>query len=159
MENWARVLLLIVLLPLGRLVHATEQEAANGVDRQAAVNTVLGVFRAAELKQVDRVEAYHWFGPEFTKFDELGLGREDAATARAAERRDLAMVKTFKAAVQDLKVDLIAGAAVATFVLAYSADTAEGAVEAKLRSTVVLAKRAGSWKIVHEHYSRLVPTP
>jgi hypothetical protein len=147
---------LLGCLALGGFAPGVAEAAETQGERQVVAETILGVFRAAELKQLDRLESYHLFGPEFTKFDEFGEGREDAATARAAERRGLAGVKAFKASVQELKVDIFGVAAVATFIVVYSAETATGTADGRLRSTVVLARRDASWKIVHEHYSPLL---
>jgi len=114
---------------------------------------------AAERKELDRVDSFHLYGPKFSKFDESGLSRQDAAASQATERRGLAAVKAFKATIEDLKVDVFALTAIATFVMNYTVETADVRVSNKARSTMVFAKDAGRWKVVHEHHSPLKPTP
>ena len=146
---------LVAVVALGAVLHPAAGAADGSGEQQAVAETIRAVFRAAEQKQVDLLESYHLYGPQFTKFDEFGGGREDAATAQAAERRAVAAVKTFKATVEDLKVDLVGQAAVATFIVTYSAELVDATATGRLRSTVVFAKHRRSWKIVHEHYSAL----
>lgn len=87
-------------------------------DEQAAVAKVLRqVVEAAEKKELDRLEAFHLYGPKFTKFDDWEpLERQDAAASRKAEREGLAAVKAFSPTIDDLKVDVFGPVAVATFV-------------------------------------------
>ena len=128
-------------------------------EAQAAVaDTVRPVFRAAEERDIDRLEALHLYGPKFSKFDEFGLGRETADEARSAERAGLSQVKSLKVTVEGLKVDVFGVAAVATFFVHYRAETSQGDAAATLRSTVVLVKDAATWRIAHEHFSPLVTT-
>jgi ketosteroid isomerase-like protein len=123
-------------------------------EEQAAVaDTLRELFRAAERRDLDRVEALHLYGPKFSKFDEFGLGRESADQVRVAERQGLTSLRSFRARIEDLKVDVIGVAAVATFGLHYSAETGQGEAAARLRASVVFAKDSSSWRIVHEHYS------
>jgi len=105
---------------------------------------------------LDRVEAIHLYGPKSSKFDEFGLGREDADKARAAERQGLASLRSFKASIKELRVDVFGAVAVATFLPNYTAETSQGRAVAMIRSTVVLAKHCSNWRMVHEHYSPLV---
>jgi ketosteroid isomerase-like protein len=125
-------------------------------EQAAVADTLRRLFRAAEQRQLDRVEALHLYGPKFSKFDEFGLGREDADQTRVAERQGLASLRSFKASIRELKVDLFGVVAVATFLLDYAAETSQGQAAATIRSTVVLAKDGPNWRIVHEHYSPLV---
>ncbi len=84
----AAVLAALPASPIGQPASGAEK---NGPGQQAAVaKTVERLFRAAEQKRIDEVEGLHSYGPEFSKFDEFGLGREDAAQTRAAERGELA---------------------------------------------------------------------
>jgi hypothetical protein len=124
-------------------------------EQAAVAATVRGLFKAVEKLDLEQVEAFHLYGSRFSKFDELGLGREDASQTRAGERRDLASLRSFRASVGDLEVDVIGVAAVATFILDYSAETSQGTFARAIRSTLVLAKDGARWRIVHEHFSPL----
>jgi ketosteroid isomerase-like protein len=55
---------------------------------------------------------------------------------------------------EDLKVDVFGPAAVATFVLDWTATMPGGETyEAQSRATLVFVDDEGDWKIVHEHFS------
>ena len=60
---------------------------------------------------------------------------------------------------QDLKVDVFGNVAVATFILDYGFQNGAERVEKKNRSTLVLVKAQGEWKIVHEHFSPFKASP
>ncbi len=127
---------------------------------QTAVAQVLQeLMDAVEHKDLDRVDSFHLYGPKFSKFDESGFSRQDAAGAQAAERNGLAAVKSFTATIEDLKVDVFGPVSIATFVLNYSLELETARVSNRTRSTLVLAKSDAGWKIVHEHHSPLRPRP
>ena len=129
---------------------------AGDSDEQTKITKIVSdIVDAAQKKQLDRRDAFHWYGPKFSKFEDDGLGRQDAAAGKKGEREGLAAVKSFAAKVSDLKVDVFGSAAVATMILAYDVDTGKDKVSGKDRSTLVFAKENGAWKIVHEHHSPL----
>jgi ketosteroid isomerase-like protein len=125
--------------------------------KQAAVaKAVHAVFEAAERADVDRLEALHLYGAKFSKFDDMPPStRQDAASARENERAALTRLKSFSATVEDLRVDVLGSVAVATFILRYSFETADASRSSSARSTMVFVEVAGSWKILHEHFSQL----
>ena len=132
---------------------------ASDADEQTKIGKIVSeIVDAAQKKQLDRLDAFHWYGPKFTKFEDDGLGRQDAAAGKKGERDGLSAVKSFAAKVSDLKVDVFGSAAVATMILAYDIDTGDAKMpkmSGKDRSTLVFAKENGVWKIVHEHHSPL----
>jgi ketosteroid isomerase-like protein len=125
-------------------------------DAQAEVTTTVhAIMAAASRRDVDALDAFHAFGPKFTKFDDFEpLDRQDAETTRRLEREAVCGVAQFTACVEDLKVDVFGEAAVATFVLDYGAVTNDDeAMAFRARATLVLARHEGRWLIVHEHIS------
>jgi ketosteroid isomerase-like protein len=129
---------------------------AGDADEQAKIGKIISdICEAAQKKELDRLDSFHDYGPRFSKFDDDGLGRQDAATGKKGERDGIGGVKSFAAKVSDLKVDLFGSTAIATFILAYDVDTGKEKMSGKDRSTLVFVKRAGTWKIVHEHHSPL----
>jgi ketosteroid isomerase-like protein len=127
---------------------------------QAAVAAMLGELMAAvERKDLDRVDSFHLYGPKFSKFDEPGFARQDAAAARIAERNGLSAVRAFHGTIEDLKVDVLGPVSIATFVLSYTVDLEATQVSSRTRSTLVLAKSDAGWRIVHEHHSPLRSRP
>jgi ketosteroid isomerase-like protein len=127
-------------------------------EQAAVADVVRQLFQAVSRHDLDAVEAMHLYGPKFTKFDDDGLGRLDAAEARVAERQGLSGVKSFEGRIEGLKVDVFGVVAVATFVLDWAVATDQGKAAARTRSTLVLAKDGTQWKIVHEHHSPLTAT-
>ena len=127
-------------------------------ERAAVTRTVHDIMAAARRRDTEALEAFHAFGPKFTKFDDFEpLDRQDAETARRLEHDGVCGVKAFEAQAEDLKVDVFGPAAVATFVLAYSVVTPEDeAMSFRARTTMVFALHEGRWLIVHEHLSPFV---
>jgi ketosteroid isomerase-like protein len=125
-------------------------------DDQAKIGKILqDIVDAAQKKELDRLDAFHDYGPKFSKFEDDGLGRQDAATGKKGERDALSAVKAFNAKINDLKVDIFGNTAVATMILAYDIDMGKEKMAGKDRSTLVFVKQGGTWKIVHEHSSPL----
>lgn len=116
---------------------------------------VKDILDAAEKKDFDRLDSYHLFSAQFSKFGTVGATREDAETARKSEHDSLAAATGLEMRADDLKIDVFGDAAVATCLLKSSVMTATGRSEKPARATFVLVNDRGSWKIVHEHLSRV----
>ena len=115
------------------------------------------IMSAARRQAVDELESYHAFGRKFTKFDDFEpLERQDADTTRRLEREAILGVEEFDPRVIDLKVDVFGPVAVTTFVMDYTVVAEGQRQELRARGTLVLAKEAGEWLIVHEHFSPFV---
>ena len=138
----------------------SDSPAGNYRDEQAKVERVLnGIFDAAETKELERLDSYHFYGPKFTKFGVGQLGREDAAVARKREHDGVTAVNELSMKADDLKVDVFGEAAIATFIINYSYRAGNQRTEKKERSTLVFVKDHGNWKIAHEHFSQFNPSP
>jgi ketosteroid isomerase-like protein len=123
------------------------------VAEQAAVkNRLAEIFRAAEGKDFPRLDSYHAYGPQFTKFASSG-NRMDTAAAREGEHTGLRAAMGLKLQADDLKIDVFGDTAVATFIAAVSFQSGADTVTKRERCTLVFVKSSGSWKIVHEHFS------
>jgi hypothetical protein len=110
------------------------------------------VFHAAETKDLPRLDSYHWYGPQFTKF--AGTGRLlDAAAAREGEHKGLSGLAGLRLRADDLQVEVFDDAAVATFTMVATIQSGAEAITKRERGTLVFVKHEGSWKIVHEHFS------
>ena len=55
---------------------------------QTEIKTLIHeIFDIAKRKELDKLDAFHLYGPKFTKFDDWDpLDRQDATTAQKAER-------------------------------------------------------------------------
>src|SRR4051812_24399574 len=75
-------------------------------------NIVTHIFDLARAKQMDSVEAYHLYGPKFSKFDDGEYaGRMNAEDAKQAERNLFTAVSSFDYDLDDFKVDVFNDAA------------------------------------------------
>lgn len=140
-------------LPPAEIVESPFPEAQKEVER-----TLREILAAAEKKDLDRLEAFHLFGPKFTKFSERG-GRQDGDVTRQSERRGIGALAAFRPKVEDLKVDVFGSVAIATFIMNYEVVTAEETSNGSARSTLVFVNDDSAWKIVHEHFSPLERSP
>jgi len=110
------------------------------------------IFNAAETKDLPRLDSYHWYGPQFTKFAGKGQ-RLDAAAAREGEHKGLSALAGLKLRADALQIDVFHDAAVATFTMVASIQSGAEAITKRERGTLVFVHHEGSWKIVHEHFS------
>jgi ketosteroid isomerase-like protein len=117
------------------------------------------IFDAAEKKDLERLDSYHLYGPNFTKFAASSAGRLDAAAGRKGEHDGLSAIKDLMMQAEELKVDVFGDVAVATFTLKSSFKLATDTIEKKEHATLVFVKEQGSWKITHEHFSPIKATP
>jgi ketosteroid isomerase-like protein len=134
-------------------------DAPQAAEQTQIQNRLTEVFDAATKKDFARLDSYHLYGPKFTKFATESPDREDATAAREAEHRGLEAVNGMVIHVENLKIDVFDKVGVATFRLRYSFKAGADAVEREAKGTLVLVDDAGSWKIVHEHFSAIAPKP
>ncbi|HYR83551.1 MAG TPA: hypothetical protein VE422_05685 [Terriglobia bacterium] len=75
---------------------------------QAKIRRMFGdLLEVAKKGDIDRVEAFHLYGPKFTKYDETEPNvRLDAEAARKLERDFVKPGSEIDASFQDLKVDV-----------------------------------------------------
>lgn len=129
-------------------------------DQAAVERTVRSVFDAAAAKRLDELDAYHVYGPKFTKFDDWEpLTRHDAASAKKAEREAFQGLDAFSYKLNGLKVDVFGMTAIATFEMDYNVVMGKDKASAKARGTMVFVKDKGQWKITHEHFSAFKANP
>ena len=112
---------------------------------------------AAEKKDFERLDSYHFYGPTFTKFTGSSPERLDTTAARKGEHDGLGSINGLKMRDDDLKIDVFGNTGIATFILTYSFEAGGKTVQGRERSTLVFVKEMGEWKIVHEHLSTIAP--
>ena len=124
-------------------------------DKQREVEATLrDIFAAAEALEVDRLDAFHEWGPKFTKFSETGP-RKDSDSTRLSERQGFEALVAFRPTLKDLKVDVFDRVAIATFIVEYEAVTRDATQQVRSRGTLVFVEVDSRWRITHEHFSRL----
>lgn len=130
-------------------------------DLQREVTAMLhDLLEAVRDRDVDRLESLHRYGPKFTKFDDFEpLHRQDAETCRLAEREGIEGLDEADFTLRDLQVDVFGQVSVATFVLEQRMRAGAETVSADARSTLVLVREDGRWRITHEHFSAFKANP
>ena len=83
----------------------TDPQADYPKERAQIERSLQGVFAAAEDKNFNRLDDYHYYGPKFTKFTGSSSERQDATVGRKAEHDGLASIKGLKMRADSLKID------------------------------------------------------
>lgn len=116
---------------------------------------ILDIFKTAQEKNMEKLDAYHLNSPKFTKYDDGEIpDRQDYAIAKRSEEELFTSISDFSYELPDLKVDVFDDTAISTFTLDYTVlvdDTTS--ISAKSRSTLVFVLKDDQWKIAHEHFS------
>jgi ketosteroid isomerase-like protein len=155
-----RCLPLLAVFLVGCASARTTRLNASQPKEQAQIERRLQeILEAAEQKDWERLEGYHFFGPKFSKYAADSLGRQDARTARQDEREGLSALAGLSMRALDLKIDVFDQLAIATFIVESRFQTANGPLTKKARSTLVFVREGGDWKIAHEHFSALKSNP
>jgi ketosteroid isomerase-like protein len=136
-----------------------ETKEAERLKREAGA-VIYAFFEAGKNKDLTSISGFHAPAEVFTKFDESPpYMRQDSEEAFMYEQAAFANISDYEYKLDDFRIDLIGGAAVATFYLSYKGVfvndySFEGrTVGSKSRVTMVLAKFKDEWRIAHEHFS------
>jgi ketosteroid isomerase-like protein len=118
-------------------------------------------FEAGKNKDLASLADLHSSREVFSKFDENPpYTRQNSQEAFVYEQAAFANISDYSYQIEDLRVDILGSAAVATFYLTYKGMfvndySFEGSrVGSKARVTMVLTKTDRGWRIAHEHFSR-----
>ena len=153
LQRLSVLVLATVLLP-----SSGRSDVARPSDDQIKIQKVLdGIVDACHKKDIDRLESFHAYGAKFTKFEDDGLGRQDAVAGKKGERDAFTMAKSLALRLDNVKIDVFGNAAVATGLMWYEVDTGHEKMSGNDRVTLVFARDGGAWKIVHEHASPFKP--
>ena len=158
--RWSASALGVAMLMVGCVSAPRANLHANFPEEQAQIQHRLAeIFDAAEKKDLNRLDSYHFYGPKFTKFSASSLNRLDTTAARKGEHDGLATISDLKMMADDLKIDVFGKVGIATFVLNSSFKVGSDAIEKKEHSTLVFVNEQGVWKITHEHFSPIKSNP
>jgi len=123
--------------------------------------TIHAFFEAGKNKDLASLADLHSSREIFSKFDENPpYTRQNSQEAFVYEQAAFANISDYSYQIDDLRVDLIDGAAIATFYLTYRGMfvndySFEGTpVGSRVRVTMVLSRTDQGWRIAHEHLSR-----
>lgn len=117
-------------------------------------------FEAGKEKELTTLMDFHAPDKLFTKFDENPpYTRQNSEEAFVHEQAAFANISDYEYNVEDLRIDLLGDAAIATFYLTFKGVfvndySFEGmTVGSRSRVTVVAARFRDGWRMVHEHFS------
>lgn len=136
--------------------------SARDVDRtrEEVAATIRRFLEAGKEKELTTLGEFHAPSSLFSKFDESQpYTRQDEEQAFVYEQAFFANVSDYEYKIDDLRIDVVGGVAIATFYLAFTGVFVnnyafEGkTVGSRSRVTMVLAKFGDAWKMVHEHFS------
>lgn len=149
--GWA--VLLLALLGSGCAARSKPSVPYAERDRAEVKQAIAEIFAAAKAKDWVKLDSFHAYGPEFSKFGGEQPGRESSEAARAGEHTSLGAIDDLEVEAKDLKIDLFGDTAVATSVFHLEFKANGQAVARRTRATLVFHKFKEGWKIVHEHLS------
>lgn len=130
--------------------------------RKEVAAFVTAYYEVGRSKDLTSLSKFYAPPQYFSKFDESRpYTRQNSAEAFMYEQARFANVSDYQYKIEDLRVDVLGLMAVATFYLEFKGVfvndySFEGStVGGKSRVTMVLGRFGDSWKIVHQHASRL----
>lgn len=132
-----------------------------GTDSAKIRDIIYNYFQLAKTKEIEKIEEF--LDSSFTKFgDSPPYDRRDFERALMFEQLQFASLSDYDFKIENLKIEVIGDAAVATFVIQVTGMIVDdysfrgAAIDNKARATVVLRKdKNGWWKMVHQHLSKL----
>ncbi len=130
-------------------------------EKKEVESTIISFFEAGKNKDLAALGGFHSSRDSFSKFDENPpYTRQNSEEAFVYEQAAFANISDYSYKIDDLRIDLLGDAAVATFYLTYKGMfvndySFEGSpVSSRARATMVLARSEKGWRIAHEHFSR-----
>jgi len=121
---------------------------------------IYAFFEAGKNKDLTNLDDFH-SKQGFSKFDENPpYTRQGSEEAFVHEQAAFANISDYSYKIEELRIDMVGDAAVATFYLDYGGMVVnnysfEGSpMSSRARVTMVLGKSDSRWRIVHEHFSR-----
>lgn len=118
-------------------------------------------FEIAKSKEIEGIPEF--FSDGFTKFgDSPPYDRRDLERALMLEQLQFASISDYDFKIEDMKINIIGDAAVATFSLQSTGIIVDDysfrgtAVNNRSRVTIVFQKdKRGGWKMLHQHFSKM----
>jgi len=133
----------------------------SAADSATIQDLIYKYFQIAKSKEIEGIPDF--FDDRFTKFgDSPPYDRRDLERALMLEQLQFASISDYDFKIEDLKVDVVGDAAVASFVLQSTGMIVDDysfrgtAINNKSRVTMVFKKdKKGGWKMLHQHFSKM----
>lgn len=90
----------------------------------------------------------------YSKFDDWPPFKRQGSEALKREADALKVLEEYEYETSDWKIDIFGDAALASFTIKYRGKIRELRFNVRSRVSAFLLRREGSWKLVHEHWSR-----
>jgi len=115
----------------------------------------------AQKTDFSTYEHVHLYGEGFDMFPSYpAVGCfEDKKAEDQEQRWFYEILPKLKTKVKNLKVRVLGSAALATFIASYSGYYQNKVFDRSVRCSMVLVRKGNSWKVLHEHWSRLEESP
>lgn len=122
---------------------------------------IYNYFQLAKTKEIEKIEEF--LGPGFSKFgDSPPYDWRDFERALMLEQLQFASLSDYDFKIENLKIEVIGEAAIATFVLQVTGMIVDDysfrgtTIDNKSRATIILQKdKNDQWKMIHQHLSKL----
>lgn len=131
----------------------------SSADSAAIQDLIYKYFQIAKSKEIENIPDF--FDDKFTKFgDSPPYDRRDLERALMLEQLQFASISDYDFKIEDLKVDIVGDAAVASFSLQSTGMIVDDysfrgtAINNRSRVTIVFRKGKGGWKMFHQHFSK-----
>ena len=126
--------------------------------QEAILKTIDSIGEAIRANDLDKLIAYHAYGPKFTEFKN-GEPRNDGAENERFERATFgAVTEIIKFDMNDLKVDVYGDVANVTLHSDFHLKFGEDLAVVNEQMSLLFLNTKDGWRIVHEHHSPLVMT-
>ncbi len=129
-------------------------------DARAIGDIIYRYFDIAKSKEIENIPDF--FDDKFTKFgDSPPYDRRELERALMLEQLQFASISDYDFKIEDLKVDVVGDAAIATFALQSTGMVVDDysfrgtAINNMSRVTIVFRKNKNGWKMLHQHFSKV----
>lgn len=133
----------------------------SATDSATIQDLIYKYFEIAKSKEIEDIPDF--FDDKFTKFgDSPPYDRRELERALMLEQLQFASISDYDFKIEDLKVDVVGDAAVASFSLQSTGMIVDDysfrgtAINNRSRVTIVFKKdKKGGWKMLHQHFSKV----
>jgi len=126
-----------------------------GSSAQDEIRSVI-VNRLDAMKNKDEGAVKAIVDEHYNKFDDWPpYERQEASKALENEFSAFKVMSSYTYELRDFQANILGNTAIATFIIHYRAVMRDRTFDVTSRVTTVLNKQDSTWKVVHEHYSRV----
>ncbi len=123
--------------------------------KQEVMETFVAIAQSIKDKDLDKLIAFHAYGPKFTEFKNGEPRNGDKANEEHERHVFGSVTEVIKFDAQDLKIAVYGDVANLTFHSDFHLKFGDDLVIVNDQITLLFVKTKNGWKIVHEHHSPL----